>query len=153
MTISKVFGTCMLLGLIAVTALCLNPSIVLAEGGEPHNCAGLDAFDPPPYMGNVTVDYDTSCDPHPSGCAFITGTVVQAGTGVSIDLVEVFYESAVTPDQFSSHTARDIRGRCIEGEILGGGLGNFQIIAAHGLEYESDIRFTVDIVLMPLTTR
>jgi len=159
MTISKVFGTCMLIGLLAATALCLTPAIVFAEGGEPHNCEGFNAYDPPPYLGNVTLTWVESCtvgETELYGCTFLSGEVVQAGGDNDvIDLGGLLYEAAVDHDsQFMTHTQQDIRGRCIMGEAMGvSELGAFEIVGAHSLVYKSQTEFTVDVVIMPLTTR
>ena len=162
MTISKVFGTCMLLGLLAATALCLTPAIIYAQGGEPHNCDGFNAYDPPPYLGNVTVTWQPDCTIIVEGepvylleCTFLSGEVVQAGGDNDvIDLGGLLYEAAVSPQQFLSHTQQDIRGRCIIGAVMGvPDLGAFEIVGAHSLVYKSRTEFTVDVVIMPLTTR
>jgi hypothetical protein len=158
MTISKVFGTCMLLGLLAATALCLTPAIVFAQGGEPHSCVGFNAYDPPPYLGNVTVtfvDYCTFKGQVFIGCAFLSGEVVKAGDDNDvIHLDGLVYETGFFHWQFLSHTQNDIRGRCIIGSVMGDPyLGAYEIIGAHSLLYESDTEFTVDVVVMPLTTR
>ena len=158
MTISKIFGTCMLLGLLAATALCLTPAIVFAQGGEPHNCEGFNAYDPPPYLGNVALRWQPSCTVGETtfiGCAFLYGDVVQAGGDNDvINLDGLLYEAAVSEQQFLSHTQQDIRGRCIIGSVMGvPELGAYEIVGAHSLVYKSETEFTVDVVIMPLTTR
>ena len=167
MTISKALGTCMLLGLVVATTLYLTPAIVFAEGGEPHNCEGYNAYDPPPYFGNVTVNYCEFCTANEDGfwscssgsefwgCAILSGRVVQAGGDSEvINLNGTLYEAAATTDDFLSHTQHDIRGRCIIGPAMGrNDLGAYEIVGAHSLVYKSNTKFTVDIIVMPLTTR
>jgi hypothetical protein len=142
-----------------VAWLFLAPSVTLGEGGEPHNCEGFNAYDPPPFMGYVTITFQEYCtigEQLKSGCAFLSGTVERAGTGETYVLDGLVYETGIEYEsQFLTHTAQDVRGRCIEAAVMGEPQwGNFEIIAAHGLEYDSGgYSFNVYIIAMPLTNR
>lgn len=162
MAISKVLRSCIFLGLVSAIAFGFTPAMVLAEGGEPHNCEGFTHYDPPPYFGNVTVDYCEYCQAADGfwscsgsgywGCAILSGEVVKAGGDSDvINLDGTLYEAGATPNDFLSHTQHDIRGRCIIGQSMGrDDLGAYEIIGAHSLVYKTQTRFTVDVIVMPL---
>lgn len=145
--------------IFAAYLLVFSPSIILADGGaNPQPPAGNYKYAPPPYMGNVTVEYASSCTDQSgssyNGCALITGTLKRAGKeGDQFVLCSVIFEVGVNPNSFSSHTAKDLQGRRILGPSIGVP-GNYEIIAAHSLFYNVDYTlFTVDLIVMEIVPK
>jgi hypothetical protein len=142
----------LLFGIFVGLVFVIAPSIILAEGGE-GQCPSNLVQNPPHYSGNVTVNYVENASqecPYP-GCAYLSGILESAGNkGLSITLTNVFYEGAVTPQQFQSHTPQDLRGRCITAYPE---IGIFEVVGAHHLAYNNPYQFTVDLVIMPMVNK
>jgi hypothetical protein len=144
-----VFTTCL---------LAISPSVVLADGGgNPSPPAGEYKYVPPPYVGNVSVEFSETCLGSLNGCALLFGTLKRVGRDPA-DLIQfsgTLYESGVTLIAFQSHTAHDIQGRQIDGPALTPPrAGIFEIIAAHSLYYSEDKNsFTVDLIVVEIMSK
>jgi hypothetical protein len=133
------------------------PATLLADGGNPAPPAQYK-YNPPPYMGNVTVEWEQKCtvngNSYYEGCVFFTGTLKRAGTeGDQCVLTYALWETGVQRAVFSNHTAKDLQGR----QLIGYGLGCsglYEIIAAHSLFYNYEYTlFTVDVIVMEIATK
>ena len=137
-----------------VCFLAYAPSIVLADGGgNPQPPAGNYQYAPPPYMGNVTVEYAQTCTDQNNisydGCALLSGTLKKAGKDdEQCVLSRAIFETGVQFSSFVSHTAKDLQGRQMANV---GCYGFYEIIAAHSLFYNIDYTlFTVDVIVMEI---
>jgi len=135
--------------------LALAPSVIFADGGgNPLPPAGQYKYAPPPYKGNVTVEWVASCNGGYWGCALLTGTLTKAGNeDIQCVLQDAIFEVGVQPGVFASHTTKDLQGRQIVGAYVGCP-GNYEIIAAHSLFYNVDYTlFTVDLIVMEIVEK
>jgi len=149
--ISKGTKTALLFSLLMAVFLTI-PATLFADGGNPAPPAQYK-YVPPPYMGNVTVEWKENCDGY-NGCVFFTGTLKRAGNdGDQWVLTNALWETGVQYPVFANHTAKDLQGRQIIGYYVSIP-GLYEIIAAHSLFYNVDhTLFTVDVIVMEIVTK
>lgn len=136
--------------------LAFAPTVVLADGGNPAPPAEYK-YNPPPYMGNVTVEWEQECIVNKilyTGCVFFTGALKRAGNeDTQCVFTHALWEAGVQHTVFANHTAKDLQGRQIIGYSVGCP-GLYEIIAAHSLFYNVDYKlFTVDVIVMEIVTK
>ena len=144
--------------IFAACLLAMAPSVILADGGgNPPTVPEGYKYDPPPYLGTVSLEWVPSCtfgDQTFDKCVFVYGRLEPAGEKrdpLVFSFPGLLLETGVPLEVFQTHKANDIRTRIIGHPYPYFLIGIYEIIGAHRLVYTSDTLFTVDVVLMKLS--
>ena len=147
--------------LIAAMLLLVGTPTVLLAGGEPGTgCDGEFKYDPPPFVGDLTLIWSETDSALGLGEVTATGIVTQGG---SADCEGVFDNTLIveniTLDQFLAWDAKLLKGTCIENQFIDG-FGwfpfpcyeygaLFSVVAVGGIQWMGG-SFSAKFVIMPL---